>query len=123
VKCNGCSAIRNTLKHGSSTRGPPNRIVRPTTTFVNYVSTIKVTQSFRCSGVPLAVIFPRAASEPAPNNGCRFCHKILDTHVLKQSFPHYVPRDVDRCSVNKWGNHKESGIFKLNFNLAYLIIV
>ena len=70
MKCNGCSAIRNTLKHGSSTCDPPNRIVRPAATFVNYVSAIRVTQYFSRLGVPLTGIFPRADSESDPNKVC-----------------------------------------------------
>lgn len=52
-----------------STRGPPGCIMRPAATFVNYFHTIKITQ-FRWFGIPLTVIFPRAARQPAHNNRC-----------------------------------------------------
>jgi hypothetical protein len=38
--------------------------------FVNYMYNIKITQQFKRLGIPLDVIFPRAAREPAHNNGC-----------------------------------------------------
>jgi hypothetical protein len=57
-----------TLKRGSPTQGPPGCIVRPAATFLNYAYTIKITQQFR--GIPLIVIFARAAPEPAHNTRC-----------------------------------------------------
>jgi hypothetical protein len=58
------------LNLGSSTRGPPGYIMRPTATLVNYVYCIRITQLFRRLGTPLIVIFLHAASEPAHNNEC-----------------------------------------------------
>ena len=38
--------------------------------FVNCVCTVEITQYFRRLGIPLSIIFTRAAREPAHNNGC-----------------------------------------------------
>lgn len=57
------------LRHRSSTRGPPGRIMRLAATFLNYVYALKITQQFRRLGIPSIVIFLRAARKPAYNNG------------------------------------------------------
>jgi hypothetical protein len=57
------------VNYGSPTSSPPGCIMRPAATFVNYFYTIKITQ-FRWLGVPLTVIFPRVAREPAHNKRC-----------------------------------------------------
>jgi hypothetical protein len=56
-------------QHGSVTCGPPGCITRPVTAFANCLYTIKISQQFRQAGTPL-VSFPRAARDPADNNGC-----------------------------------------------------
>ena len=43
---------------------------RPATTFANCVYTIKITDQFRRLGIPLIVICPRAALEPAHSKTC-----------------------------------------------------
>jgi hypothetical protein len=53
--------------HGSPTSSPPDCIMWPVTTFVNYVYTIKITQMFRQLHIPL--IFPCMAHELAHNYG------------------------------------------------------
>ena len=61
------------LKHGSLTRGPhaayPVVLRGPGATFVNYVYSIKSTQ-FRRLGIPVIVIFTRAARSPSHNDFC-----------------------------------------------------
>jgi hypothetical protein len=49
--------------------GPPGCITWLAATFVNCVCTITIIQQFRRLGIPIAVIFPRAAREPAHSNG------------------------------------------------------
>jgi hypothetical protein len=44
-------------------------------TFVHCVYTINISQEFKWLGIPLAVIFPRAAREPAALTGVALCHK------------------------------------------------
>jgi hypothetical protein len=44
------------LNHGSPSHGPPDCIMQPAATFVNYVHTIKITQNFRQFGITLIVI-------------------------------------------------------------------
>jgi len=43
---------------------------QPVATIVNYVCTIRITQQFGQLVIPLIVIFPRAAHEPAHSSGC-----------------------------------------------------
>jgi hypothetical protein len=58
-------------------------IVRPATTLVNYVNRMKIAQYVRRLGLPLTVIFPRAAqpiiTDVAP------CHRRFETHALHEN--------------------------------------
>lgn len=53
--------IHLNLRHGSSTRGPPVRIMRLAATFLNSVCAIKITQRFRRLRTPPTLIFLRVA--------------------------------------------------------------
>lgn len=63
------------LGHGSPTRGPSGCIMRHAATFAHYVYAINISQEFKWLGIPLAVIFPRAAREPAALTGVVLCRK------------------------------------------------
>jgi len=52
------------------TRGPPGYIKRSAATFVNDVNITKFSRLIRQLCIPLTVIFPLEAREPAHNNKC-----------------------------------------------------
>ena len=47
--------------------------MRHAATLVHYVYAINISQEFKWLGIPLAVIFPRAAREPAALTGVALC--------------------------------------------------
>jgi len=49
--------------------------MRHAATFVHDVCTINISQEFKWLGIPLAVIFLRAASEPAAFTGVALCRE------------------------------------------------
>jgi len=59
------------LSYGvSATRRPSDCTMQPLTKLVNYIYNTRILKYCRWFGLPLIVIFPRAAREPAHNNGC-----------------------------------------------------
>ena len=72
TKCVSIALLtRAFVRHGSPTRGQPVCIIRPAATFVRALCTeaaVSMTQQFRRSAIPLTVIMPRSALQPAQNN-------------------------------------------------------
>jgi len=64
------SVCLHSLHNGSPNRDPPCCTMRAEDSFVTFVYAIKISQQFRHFGIPLTVVFPRGAREPANNKGC-----------------------------------------------------
>ena len=74
----------------------------PTTTFVNYICSVKTAQQFQRLGITIIVIFTHASCEPAQNNSCDcvpkgawkqiMCNYIVTVSTSKQRPIHLVLR-------------------------------
>jgi hypothetical protein len=65
IACLACSPLNMGLQHASR-----QGVLLPAATYINCVYTVQFSQYFRQLGTPPTVIFPRAAREPAHNDGC-----------------------------------------------------